>query len=79
MSVLLMPPPVPDADRSRRELTRTCAAVRAAIEAATTAPEAFSLWVQCRALLNDLQTLTLRAELRCKELEARAQYMGVEP
>jgi hypothetical protein len=69
MSVLLMPSTVPDAERVRRQFARACDDVRALIAAATTGPEAFAIWMHCQSLSNELKTLTLRAALRCKELE----------
>jgi len=69
MSVVLMPTAAPDADRVRRHFARACDDVRTLIAATTTGPEAFAIWIHCQALTNELKTLTLRAALRCKELE----------
>jgi hypothetical protein len=69
MAVLLMPSTVPDAERSRRQVTRACTDLALAIDAATTPAEALAIWMHCQSLTQELRTLTLRAALRCKELE----------
>jgi hypothetical protein len=68
MSVLLMPAVEPDADRARRQFARACDDVRTLLAAATTSEAAFAIWTHCRALSNELETLTLRAAVRCREL-----------
>jgi hypothetical protein len=67
MAVLQMPPVASDLDRARRHLMRACDDLRLTIATASAA-DAYAIWLHCQALTNELRTLTLRAELRCREV-----------
>ena len=67
MAVLQMPPVGSDLTRAQRQLTRACDELRLTIATASAA-DAYAIWLHCQALTNELRTLTLRAELRYREL-----------
>ena len=67
MPVLQMPPAGSDLARAQRQLTRACDELRLTIATASAA-DAFAIWVHCQALTNELRTLTLRAEMRYREV-----------